>query len=63
MDGAYFWKIWKIRKENQREPVPEVVTRHGGAPLGRAPFPREPTVRRLMPFFGRKKANFWKKTL
>ena len=27
----------------------------------RAPDPRGPLVRRLMPFFGRKKANFWKK--
>ena len=24
------------------------------------PHPRGPLVRRLMPFFGRKKANFWK---
>ena len=28
---------------------------------GRAPDPRGPPVRRLMPFFGRKKANFWLK--
>ena len=28
---------------------------------GRAPHPPGPLVRRLMPFFGRKKANFWKK--
>ena len=58
-DGAYFWKIWKIRKENQREPVPEVVTRQGRPPRAR-PYPREPTVRRLTLFFCRKKANFWK---
>ena len=31
-DGAYFWKIWKIRKENQHEPVPKVVTRQGAPP-------------------------------
>ena len=30
-------------------------------PGRRAPDPRGPPVRRLMPFFGRKKANFWKK--
>ena len=61
-DGAYFWKIWKIRKENQREPVPEVVTRQGAhPPLGHAPYPREPTVRRLTLFFCRKKANIRKK--
>ena len=58
MDGAYFWKIWKIRKENQREPVPEVVTRQGARlPPGCAPYPREPTVRRSMLLFCRKKAN------
>ena len=63
LDGAYFWKIWKIRKENQREPVPEVVTRQGGAPPLRArPYPREPTVRRLTLFFCRKKANIRKKS-
>ena len=55
-DGAYFWKIWKIRKENQCELVPEVVTRHGARP-----YPREPTVRRLTLFFCRKKANIRKK--
>ena len=60
-DGAYFWKIWKIRKENQREPVPEVVTRQGAPPLGRAPYPREPIVRRLTLFFRPKKANIRKK--
>ena len=59
-DGAYFWKIWKIRKENQCEPVPEVVTRQG-PPLRVRPYPREPTVRRLTLFFCRKKANIRKK--
>ena len=58
MDGAYFWKIWK---ENQREPVPEVVTMQGGTPAPWAhPYPREPTVRRLTLFFCRKKANIRK---
>ena len=32
-----------------------------GPPLGRAPYPREPTVRRLTLFFCRKKANIQKK--
>ena len=37
-------------------------TRAQSAPasLGRAPLSRGPPVRRLMPFFGCKKANFWK---
>ena len=62
-DGAYFWKIWKIRKENQRELVPEVATRvaHATTPGGRAPLSHGPPVRQLMPFFGRKKANFMRK--
>ena len=48
-------------RKNQRETVPEVATRQGGAPAptGRAPDPRGPLVRRLLLFFGRKKANFW----
>ena len=51
-DGAYFWKIWKIRKENQREPVPEVVTRQGACPPLRArPLPRGPLEHRLSWFF------------
>ena len=40
-------------KKNQRETVPEVVTRQG-----RAPDPRGHPVRRLEPFFRCKKANF-----
>ena len=48
-------------RKNPRETVPEVATREGAplAPHGRAPDPRGPPIRRLMPFFGRKKANFW----
>ena len=56
-DGAYFWKIWKIRKENQREPVHEVVTRQGAPP-----YPREPTLRRLTLFFCHNKANIRRKS-
>ena len=43
-------------KKNPRETVPEVATRQG-----RAPDPRGPLVRRLMLFFGRKKANIQRK--
>ena len=57
-DGDFFWKTWKIRKESQREPVPEVVMRQGAHPRGRrAPDPRGHLVRRLEPFFRRKKSN------
>ena len=62
MNGTYFWKIGKIRKENQREPVPEVVMRQGAPPPRARPYPREPTVRRLALFFCRKKANIRKKS-
>ena len=55
-DGAYFWNIWKIWEKDQRETVPEVATRQG-----RAPDPRGPPVRRLLLYFGRKKANFRRK--
>ena len=53
----------KYGKKNQRETVPEVATRVARVPTftGRAPYPRGPLVRRLTPFFGRKKANFWRK--
>ena len=58
-----FGKYGKFQKKNPRETVPDVVTRQGGAPLppGRAPYPREPTVRWLMLFFCRKKANIREK--
>ena len=50
-------------KKNPHETVPEVATRQGPTPTpgGCAPHHPGPLVRRLMPFFGRKKANFWKK--
>ena len=60
-DGAYFWKVWKIRKENQRKAVPEVVTRQ--PPLRARPYPREPIIRRLTLFFCRKKSNIRKKSM
>ena len=42
--------------------MPEVATRvaHATTLGGCAPHPRGPLVRRLMLYFGRKKANFWK---
>ena len=50
----------EFRKKNQRETVTEGGMRQGAPhPPGRAPDPRGPPVRRLMPFFDRKKANFW----
>ena len=50
-------------KYNQRETVPEVATRVGPMPTPgrRAPDLRGPPVRRLMPFFCGKKANFMRK--
>ena len=63
MDGELFWNICDFWEENQRETVPEVATRVGPmATTGRrAPHPRGPLVRRLMLYFVRKKANFWRK--
>ena len=43
-------------KKNQRDTMPEGATRQG-----RAPDPRGHPVRRLLLFFGRKKANFRRK--
>ena len=45
-------------KKNQREMVPEGATRQGAPP-----DPCGHPVRRLMLFFCRKKANFWRKIL
>ena len=45
-------------KKNQRDTMPEGATRQGRAPGGRsAPDPHGHPVRRLEPFFRRKKAN------
>ena len=61
-DGEYFWNIWKIlEEESTRDGAQDGHEAEGRAcPPGCAPDPRGPPVRRLMPFFGRKKANFWK---
>ena len=50
-----------LGKKNPREMMPEGGHEAGGAPQGgmRAPDPHGHPVRRLMPFFCRKKANIW----
>ena len=53
-----FGMFGKYGKKNQHETVPEVATRQG-----RACPPRGPPVRRLLLFFGRRKANFQKKKI
>ena len=62
-DGAYFWKIWKIPEEKPTRDGARGGHEAGGRalPPGRAAYPREPTVRRLMLFFCRKKDNIRKK--
>ena len=62
-DGEYFWNIWRIPEEKSTRDGARGRHEVGGRapPPGHAPDPRGPPVRRLMPFFGRKKANFWKK--
>ena len=58
-DGDFFGIYVNFGKRNQHETMPEWATRQGGAPTRgrRALGPRGHTVRRLMPFFRRKKAN------
>ena len=59
MDGEYYWNIWEIwEEESTRDGA-----RGGHEAGGRAPDPRGPPVRRFLLFFGRKKANFWRKIL
>ena len=57
-DGEYFWNICEIwEEESTRDGA-----RGGHEAGGRAPDPHGPPVRQLMPFFGRRKANFWEKS-
>ena len=58
-DEDFFGIFVIFGKKNQREMMPEGATRQGGAPQGvrRALGPRGHPVRRLVPFFRRKKAN------
>ena len=60
-DGAYFWNIWQSPEEESTRTSARGGHEVGGRapPPGRAPDPRGPPVRRLTPFFDRKKANFW----
>ena len=61
MDGELFWNIWDFsEEESTRNSV------RGGHEIGGRAHPpgldsRGPPVRRLMPFFCRKKANFMRK--
>ena len=61
-DGELFWNICDFWEENQCETVPEVATSVGPTTTTgrRSPHPRGPPVRRLMLYYGRQKANFWK---
>ena len=62
-DGEYFWNIWKIQEKELTRDGARGGHEAGGAPHlpGRASDPRGAPVRRLLLFFGRKKANFQKK--
>ena len=56
-DGNLFWNIYEFWEvESSRDGA-----RRGHEVAGRAPDPRGHPVRRLLLFFGRKKANFRKK--
>ena len=61
-DGAYFWNIYDFWEVKSTRDGARGCQEAGGASVhtGRAPDPCGPLVRRLTPFFGRKKANFWK---
>ena len=57
IDGELFWNIFDFwEEESTRDGA-----RGGHEAGGRAPDPRGPPVRRLLLFFGRKKANFRRK--
>ena len=57
----FFWNICEFWEAKPTRDDTRVGLEGGGAPPcpGRALGPRGHTVRRLMPFFHRKKANFW----
>ena len=61
-DGAYFWNIWKNPEEKSTRDGARGGHETGAHAHSRwaRPQPPGPLVRRLIPFFGRKKANFWK---
>ena len=60
-DEIFFGIYVIFGKKNQRDTMPEGATRQGGVPQGvrRALDPRGHPIRRLVPFFRRKKANIW----
>ena len=63
MDGELFWNIcdfWEVKSTRDGARGGHEA---GGVPgpTRRAPNPHGPLVRRLLLYFGRKKANFWKK--
>ena len=62
-NGEYFWNIYDFwEEESTRDDARGAHEAGGRAPGGgRAPDPRGHPVRRLMPFFRRKKANIQKK--
>ena len=61
-DGELFWNIWDFpEEESTRNGVRGGHETGGRAPPGRCLGSRGPPVRRLMPFFCRKKANFMRK--
>ena len=59
IDGDFFWNIYGFWEEKSTRDGARGRHEAGGAlhPPGRAPDPRGHPVRRLMPFFRRKKAN------
>ena len=60
-DGDFFWNIYDFWEEESTRYDARGGHEAGGAPQGvrRALDPRGHPVRRLEPFFRRKKANFW----
>ena len=61
-DGELFWNIYDFWEVKSTQDVSRGGHEAGDAPAypGRTPDPRGPLVRRLMLYFGCKKANFWK---
>ena len=59
-DGDFFWNIYDFWEEKSTRDDARGAHEVGGAPQGGrpAPDPRGHPVRRLVPFFLRKKANF-----
>ena len=55
------WSLFLEYLENLGERSTRNGVRGGNEVGGRAPDPRGPPIRRLMPFFDRKKANFMRK--